>query len=386
MHGRYKEIHKDVLKLDVGPGVDSLLGNRRYRVLMMLPLIAAELDKAGLHSVHALDLARASKHDEAIAWCLYLSAIIYMHKGEWQYAIAQFEELLDMKYTWDTMCAIDGISALITAYQLTAQSEKAGKLLNELVEFVKDMNPYYQQFLWAAKARYYTLIEDTESIAKLTGNQQINSPGNPQCYFDVPANTECRALIFEGSKSGLKLAEERLNELIAISKGQHNVLHWIELLVYQAILFDKQGKNKESSEALLKAVSLAAPGRARAYFVEMGKPIMEIFDKMPAEKKKHAYLNELIATISSTPFANMEEITKEPPEKVKVNVLTSREIVILKCVAGGLRNKEIAEELFNSEETIKKHIYNMFLKMNVKNRLSLVIKAREQGILEKETE
>ena len=43
--------------------------------------------------------------------------------------------------------------------------------------------------------------------------------------------------------------------------------------------------------------------------------------------------------------------------------------------------KEIAEKLYNSEETIKKHIYNMFIKMNVKNRLSLVTRAKEEGIL-----
>jgi LuxR family maltose regulon positive regulatory protein len=177
-----------------------------------------------------------------------------------------------------------------------------------------------------------------------------------------------------------------LKGLIAISEGQHNVLHWIELLVYQSILYDKQGKNKESSEALLKAVSLAEPGKAKAYFVEMGKPIMEIFNKMQAEKKEHAYLNELINTISTTPFDHVEEIANEPPKKIKVNVLTRREIEILHCVSGGLRNKEIAEKLYNSEETIKKHIYNMFIKMNVKNRLSLVIKAREQGILEEGTE
>jgi len=38
--------------------------------------------------------------------------------------------------------------------------------------------------------------------------------------------------------------------------------------------------------------------------------------------------------------------------------------------------------LFNSEETIKKHIYHMFQKMYVKNRLSLVTKAKEMGIIE----
>ena len=386
MHGRYMEIHQEVLKWDVGHRVEPLLGNRRYQALMMLPLIAAEPDKAGLHNLHALDMARSSKHDEGIAWCLYLSAIIYMHKGEWQYAIAQFEELLDMKYTQDTMRAIDGISALITAYQLTAQSKKASKLLYYLVEFVNDLNPYYQQFLWAARARYYTLIENTESLTKLIGNQQIISFGNPQCYFGVPAHTECRALIFEGSKPSLKLAEERLKGLIAISEGQHNVLHWIELLIYQSVLFDKQGKNKESFDALLKAISLAEPGKVKAYFVEMSDPIMEIFNKMQAEMKEHSYVSELINTISTTPFDHAEEIAIEPPQKIKMNLLTTREIEVLQCVAEGLRNKEIAEKLFNSDETIKKHIYNMFLKLNVKNRLSMVIKAKELGILEERPE
>ena len=69
-------------------------------------------------------------------------------------------------------------------------------------------------------------------------------------------------------------------------------------------------------------------------------------------------------------------------EKGKSNLLTSRELKVLECVALGLRNQEIAEKLFNSEETIKKHIYNMFQKLKVKNRLSLVTMAKEMKILE----
>jgi DNA-binding NarL/FixJ family response regulator len=46
-----------------------------------------------------------------------------------------------------------------------------------------------------------------------------------------------------------------------------------------------------------------------------------------------------------------------------------------------MRNREIAERLFNSEETIKKHIYHMFQKLEVKNRISLVAKAKEKGFV-----
>ena len=47
-----------------------------------------------------------------------------------------------------------------------------------------------------------------------------------------------------------------------------------------------------------------------------------------------------------------------------------------------LKYQEIADKLFNSEKTIKAHIYHMFQKLNVKNRLSLVTRAKELGFIE----
>ncbi len=69
-------------------------------------------------------------------------------------------------------------------------------------------------------------------------------------------------------------------------------------------------------------------------------------------------------------------------KKDKLNVFTKKELVVLNCIALGMRNQEIATKLFNSEETIKKHINNMFQKMYVHNRLSLVNRAKEEGIIQ----
>jgi DNA-binding NarL/FixJ family response regulator len=54
---------------------------------------------------------------------------------------------------------------------------------------------------------------------------------------------------------------------------------------------------------------------------------------------------------------------------------------VLEYVANGLRNKEIALKLFISDDTVKKHLYNMFQKLSVKNRFGLVSKARELGLI-----
>jgi DNA-binding NarL/FixJ family response regulator len=64
-----------------------------------------------------------------------------------------------------------------------------------------------------------------------------------------------------------------------------------------------------------------------------------------------------------------------------LKLFTPRELVVLQYLSNGMRNKEIATALFVSDDTIKKHLYNMFQKLSVKNRLSLVSKARELGLI-----
>jgi ATP/maltotriose-dependent transcriptional regulator MalT/CheY-like chemotaxis protein len=79
----------------------------------------------------------------------------------------------------------------------------------------------------------------------------------------------------------------------------------------------------------------------------------------------------------------LDRTFEKPTRKQKdmLNVFTKKELDVLNCIALGMRNQEIADKLFNSEETIKKHINNMFQKMYVHNRLSLVNRAKEEGII-----
>lgn len=62
-------------------------------------------------------------------------------------------------------------------------------------------------------------------------------------------------------------------------------------------------------------------------------------------------------------------------------VLTKREIDIVVMAARGMRNREIAEKLFISEATVKKHLYNIFAKLGMKTRLELVRYASGKGLI-----
>ena len=68
-------------------------------------------------------------------------------------------------------------------------------------------------------------------------------------------------------------------------------------------------------------------------------------------------------------------------DKLKYNknpneaLLTKQELLILKLVSKGCSNKQIAERLFISTETVKTHLKNIYKKLEVNNRISALIKS-----------
>ncbi|TDF97574.1 response regulator [Paenibacillus piri] len=64
----------------------------------------------------------------------------------------------------------------------------------------------------------------------------------------------------------------------------------------------------------------------------------------------------------------------------KPNVLSHREGEILMCVAGGLSNRQIAEQLIITENTVKNHIKNILAKLSLDNRVQLTAYAIRHGL------
>lgn len=63
------------------------------------------------------------------------------------------------------------------------------------------------------------------------------------------------------------------------------------------------------------------------------------------------------------------------PDEARINSLTGREHQVIALIAEGLKNKQIAGRLFISETTVTHHLSSIFSKLEVSDRLELVIYA-----------
>jgi ATP/maltotriose-dependent transcriptional regulator MalT len=96
-----------------------------------------------------------------------------------------------------------------------------------------------------------------------------------------------------------------------------------------------------------------------------------------AAPPRGAFARQPLAISAGTDWAT-------PPEgrpAYWVDPLTSREIEILRCLAVGLSNRQIAHELILAEGTVKFHVHNVLEKLGVHNRTQAVFEAKNLNII-----
>jgi LuxR family maltose regulon positive regulatory protein len=203
-------------------------------------------------------------------------------------------------------------------------------------------------------------------------------------WFEITCETRCRFLIAEGSNKSLREAEEVLEKYEIKNVAHRNNLHLIDIFTLQAILFYKQDKIEKAFMTLEKALILAEPSEFILPFLELGNLMVNLINMLPKRISHKTNIENALHCIKTARKSINRDLKDQGSEIVlshNVISFTPREMAVLKYVSIGMRNKEIAAALFVSDDTVKKHLYNMFQKLSVKNRLSLVSKAAELGLI-----
>jgi LuxR family maltose regulon positive regulatory protein len=230
------------------------------------------------------------------------------------------------------------------------------------------------------------------------------TPDGPLSYqHDLHHQNLARALVIRGSRTGdltsLAQAAALLTRLRSAASQAGWVHEEIKILVLQAVNEQARGCRPEALQSLSRAVSLAEPGGYVQVFLAEGEPVRELLgvlakdlhssplweqmapEKQPAQMKK--YLAGLLAAFDRPAGASATSRDTRPPisSEQLVEPLSAREMDVLKLLAQGCSDKQIATALTISTGTVNKHLKNIYGKLDVHSRTEALAQARNLGLM-----
>ena len=160
----------------------------------------------------------------------------------------------------------------------------------------------------------------------------------------------------------------------------------IKALILQALVLQAQGHSSPALTSLDQALQLAEPEGYIRLFVDEGQPLITLLRQAHARGIAPGYVTKLLAAFDaegpdSKSRSDLVEGETREQSHLLIEPLSERELELLRLVAEGLSNQEIAQELFLAVGTVKKHLNNIFGKLSASSRTQAVAYARELDLL-----
>ena len=135
----------------------------------------------------------------------------------------------------------------------------------------------------------------------------------------------------------------------------------------------------DEEEDLFEAIRSGASG-----YLLKDIPLDELADSVRAVHGGQSLINPSMAGKLLSEFATLarRDAEEEPAKHAPAPKLTDREMEVLRLVARGMNNRDIAKELFISENTVKNHVRNILEKLQIHSRMEAVMIAVREKLIE----
>jgi LuxR family maltose regulon positive regulatory protein len=274
--------------------------------------------------------------------------------------------------------------------------EGADALMDELVLLV-DERSFTDDVIGrirAARARLALLRGDLEGALVWASASSLQAHDDVAFFREFEYLTLARVSIADGRyDSGSESCKAALQLLdrwhdAATTRGRWSIV--IETLILRSLALAALGDEQTAMTMLERAVERAAPEGYMRLFVDEGASMYDLLHKlnvagMANESYYHALLNAFDMPTShrvGNEGRNAAAVSSAPASSsALVEPLTERELEVLRLLASGASNQAIADQLVISLATAKKHVNNIFGKLQAQNRTEAVVRARDVHLI-----
>jgi LuxR family maltose regulon positive regulatory protein len=273
---------------------------------------------------------------------------------------------------------------LALAHQARGRPEEADAVLDRLAEAL----------LRTANADEYARVEAFRvRLALRRGELAVArrwlpaSAGLPPHWLDTVLDSPpltrawarlCLAPAAPPAAAALADALAHADALVAETERLHLTTRRVQALALRALAQEALGQPEAALDALAAALALAEPGGLVRTLLDLGPPLTGLLQRLAVRRPRSAYGLRVLAAAGEAMRAAAPAAA--PPERL-VEPLTAREREVLDRLRRQWINKEIADDLHISTETVKTHVANLCAKLGVGDRRRAVRRAAELGVL-----
>lgn len=277
-----------------------------------------------------------------------------------------------------------GAIYLARVQQAQGHPADAEATLNEAIRAARATHvPRLVDWLYAEQAHLWVM--QGRLAEALAWSEATDSAGLPYRLADTPTFLReidylalVKIAIVKGeAAAALPLLAQMMQ--LAVTQGRHG--NQLALLLNEAWAFYTLGRSSEALASLGHALAIAAPEGYLRTFVDMGQPISTLLDLAIRRGIAPDYARSILATCAAPTVTSAPTPTIRTPETILTDPLSEREIEVLRLVATGLSNQQIADRLVVGLSTVKKHINNIYTKLQVNSRTQAVVRARALGLV-----
>jgi LuxR family maltose regulon positive regulatory protein len=231
-------------------------------------------------------------------------------------------------------------------------------------------------------------------------NNSIALENYPYHVFEYLQLTQAKFLLVKGQDTGrvgdLKQATELLETLLLEAERFQRVTSQIQILVLQALVQSALG-DEGAKKTLLRALALGEPEGYRRVYLDEGWRLANLLRQCRSVQQESgsyfpslAFIDSLLEAIqrpeTGREFEHRPVEQRTSPTTAQLEdglpiTLSAREMEVLALIAEGKSNQEISAELYLALNTVKRHAYNIYAKLEVKKRTQAVSKARQLGLI-----
>jgi LuxR family maltose regulon positive regulatory protein len=169
---------------------------------------------------------------------------------------------------------------------------------------------------------------------------------------------------------------------LRLAQQQQRLGSVLEMQVLEAAALEATGDLSGARSVISDALVAAEPEGAVRVFVNGGERIKSLLESLVTRRVNRTYVDRVLAAFR--PMAEHRPASETQMNSVGdtlLEPLSERELEVLRLLASGMSNRQIADDLVVALDTVKKHVSHIFSKLGASSRTQAAARARELALL-----